>query len=136
MACRAAVQCISTEPEAFLKMWRLNPADLLQLKGGGGERFAHFIDRLIRGEAARAGLSQSEIATQLRTNIKDGGIDSRVNQAIIGTRSGWFEHPTCWQYKAVEPHAIDDQRKKKSLNELQKEINKPYARELIEQGFA
>lgn len=117
-------------------MWKLTPADLLQLKGGGGERFGHFVDRLIRGEAAKAGPSQAEIKTQLRMNIRDGGIDTQVDKAIAGTKIGWFEHATCWQYKAVESAAIDDKRKEQAHNDLQKEINKPYARQLIERGYA
>jgi hypothetical protein len=63
-------------------VWRLNLADLLQLKGAGGERFAHFMDRLIRAEAAGGGLPQAEIATQLRVNITDGGVDTEVDPIV------------------------------------------------------
>ncbi len=116
-------------------MWKLNPTDLLQLKGGGGEPFVHFMDRLIRAEAACGGLVQAEIATQLRVNIKDGGVDTEVKEAILRDKSGWFAVSTCWQFKAVDGTAIDDDVKKTKKNELQEEINKPYAKELIEKGY-
>jgi hypothetical protein len=116
-------------------MWRLNPADLLQLKGAGGERFVHFVDQLIRAEAAFGGLPQSEIATQLRVNIKDGGVDTEVRQPIPRDRSSWFNAPTCWQFKAVDADAINAKRNRKTRNDLQKVIRKSYAEQLLRQGF-
>jgi len=116
-------------------MWKLNPQDLLQLKAGGGERFAHFVDRLIRAEAARHGLPQSEVSTQLRVHIKDGGVDTEVKKAFPQDATGWFGVPSCWQFKSEDGSAIDDKKKKKTKNELQKEIQKPYARELIQKGY-
>ncbi len=116
-------------------MWKLRPDELLQLKGAGGERFAHFVDRLIRAEAALGGLSQSEVRTQLRVNIKDGGVNTEVTQAIPHDRSGWFSVPTCWQFKAVEAVDINDKKNKKKKNSLQEEINKSYAGTLINQGY-
>src|SRR5262249_20713401 len=89
-------------------MWKLSPGELLQLKGAGGERVAHFVDRLIRAEAARGGLPQSELLTQLRANIKDGGVDTQVRRAIPGDPTGWLSVPTCWQFKSVEASDIDD----------------------------
>ena len=117
-------------------MWRLNPNDFAQFRGGGGQRFAHFVDRLIRATADRGGLPQSEIQTQLRVNIKDGGVDTQVKAAIPEDSSGWFSAPTCWQFKSVEAGDINDKEYKKKRNDLQVEINKPFARELIQQGYA
>ena len=92
-------------------MWNLNANDLHQLRGAGGQRFMEFVDRLIRAEAARGGLPQSEIQTQLRANIADGGVDTQVKLAIPQDQSGWFAAPTCWQYKAVNAVDIDDKPK-------------------------
>ena len=117
-------------------MWKLRPDELLRLKGGGGEPFARFVDQLIRAEAAKGGLSQAEVATQLRVNIKDGGVDSQVNQAIPRDPTGWFGVPTCWQFKSVGADEINDKKYKKKKNDLQLEINKPYAKKLVEQGYA
>ncbi len=116
-------------------MWKLNPHELLQFKGGGGEPFAHFVDRLIRAEAARGGLLQSEVRTQVRVNIKDGGVDTQVTRAIPHDPSGWFSIPTCWQFKAIEADGINDRKYKSRKNGLQKEINKPYVKKLVSQGY-
>ena len=120
-------------------MWILNHTDLLQLKGRGGERFAHFMDRLICAEAASGGLPQSEIAAQLRVNIPDRGVDTEVRQAIPNDKTGWFTVPTCWQFKSEEAKSIDDKDKsknrKKKTNDLQNEIRKPYVKELIKKGY-
>jgi hypothetical protein len=116
-------------------VWNLAPTDLLQLKGGGGSPFADFVDRLIRAEAACGGLAQSEIATQLRVNIPDGGVDTEVKKAISRSPAGWFTVPTCWQFKGGDAKDIDDNSKKKKTNDLQNEIRKPYAAELIKKGY-
>ena len=85
-------------------------------------------------EAAKGGLSQSEVATQLRVNIKDGGVDTRVSQAIPRDPTGWFGVPTCWQFKSSEADKIKNSKEEK--NNLREEINKPHVKELIEQGYA
>jgi hypothetical protein len=108
-------------------MWNLRPGDLAPLKGAGGERFAQFVDRLIRNEAALGGLPQSEIDAQLRGNISDGGVDTCVRAAIPGDRSGWFAVPTVWQFKAVEASSI-------RRDDLRNELAKPFAQELIKSG--
>ena len=116
-------------------MWKLSPHELLQFKGGGGEPFVHFVDRLIRAEAGRGGLPQSEVRTQIRANIKDGGVDTQVTRAIPHDPSGWFSVPTCWQFKAIEAGDINDRRYKSKQNGLQKEINKPHVKKLVSQGY-
>lgn len=116
-------------------VWKLNPTDLALLKDPSGARFTHFMDRLIRAEAACCGLAQAEIATQLRTTIKDGGVDTEVKGAITQSKTGWFAVPTCWQFKAGDVNNIDDKKKKTAKNDLQKEINKPYVKELITKGY-
>ena len=121
-----------------VNVWTISQADLQQLKGGGGQPFAHFVDYLIHAQAARCGLPQSEIATQLRVNVSDGGVDTTIHQPMPkheGDQTGWFAVPTCWQFKAVDAKDVDDKKKKKLKNELQKEIHKPYARKLIEEGY-
>jgi hypothetical protein len=108
-------------------MFNLDANDLLQFRGSGGQRFAHFVDRLIRAEAWRCGLPQSEIETQLRPNIGDGGVDTHVKQGIAGSPNGWFAGPTCWQFKAE----LADSTTKSALRA---EINKGHSKELIKQN--
>ena len=110
-----------------------------------GERFPHLMDRLIRATAARNGIAQSNMRTQIRTNITDGGIDTAVDFPIPGDSTGWFEVPTAWQYKAKRGVDIDDgttvpakgggSKPRKTPNELKKEINKPKVVELIKRGY-
>jgi hypothetical protein len=108
-------------------MWKLNPTELLQFKGDG-PRFSNFVDRMIRAEAATSGLIQSEIRTQLRVHIPDGGVDTEVRAAFPHDRTGWFGIPTCWQFKAQEAKDIGPA-------DLRKEINKPYVQELVKKGY-
>jgi hypothetical protein len=108
-------------------MWNLQPSDLAVLKGEGN-RFAIFVQRLIRAEAARGGLPQSEIETQLRSHIADGGVDTRVRAAIPNDGSGWFAVPTVWQFKAVEASSIGSSK-------LRKELAGAFVRSLIETGY-
>jgi hypothetical protein len=116
-------------------MWKLRPHELLQFKGKG-EPFAHFVDQLIRAEAAKGGLPLSEVATQLRVTIKDGGVDTQVTQAIPRDPTGWFGVPTCWQFKSLGANEINDRKYKKKKNDLQKEVTKPYVKKLIAHGYA
>lgn len=116
-------------------MWKPRPHELLQFKGRG-EPFADFVDQLIRAEAAKGGLPQSEVTTQLRVTTKDGGVDTRVSRAILRDSTGWFSVPTCWQFKSSEADKIKAPKDKKKKNNLREEINKPYVKELIEDGYA
>ena len=117
-------------------MWKLESADLLQLRGGGGETFVHFMDRLIRAEAAYGGLPQAEIATQLRVNIKDGGVDTEVKKSIPQDKSGWFAVPTCWQFKAVDGTNIDDKKKKKRRTSYKQRSINPMSRNSLRGDMA
>ncbi|MGE3243854.1 MAG: hypothetical protein AB7G28_12710 [Pirellulales bacterium] len=115
-------------------MWNITNNDLQQLAGSGGGRFVEFVDRLIRAEAAVGGLPQSEILTQLRVNIRDGGVDTEVRGPIPSDRTGWFNVPTCWQYKALAAVSITG-RDGLLTNDVISELDKPYAQELIRRGY-
>lgn len=118
-------------------MFELSSNDLLHLKGHG-QPFAEFVDRLIRAEAFNSGVTQDNVRDQLRSHIKDGGVDTEVRCAIPSS-TGWFSTPTFWQYKSVGIDEIDDVVKKTNPNDLQAEIrkdSKKYARKLICDGYA
>lgn len=108
---------------------QLSPTDFAKLRDGTGQRFMEFVDRLIRAEAALGGLPHSEVQTQLRSNIPDGGVDASVARPLIQDPSGWFQDPTCWQYKGMDAAGVTDKA-------LQKEIKKPHCRKLIKDGYA
>ena len=100
-------------------MFQISSYDIFTLRTPGGDRFAEFVDALIRTEAYTRGLPLSEISTNLRTNLSDGGVDTEVRQPIPDSQTGWFGGATCWQYKATQFSGI-------SKSELQQEINREH----------
>ena len=115
-------------------MWKCDP-NQLKLLMSAGERYALLMDRIIRAEAALYGVRQDRIQTQIRVNITDGGVDAAVHDAIPKSLKGWFDVPTCWQYKAQPAVAIDDKPRKTKQNDLQLEIHKPHVTDLINRGY-
>jgi len=91
-------------------MWDIPGRLIENLAGAGGETFAGFVDRLILAEAFAGGLSASEVDCQVRANIPDGGVDTRVRSAVPNDGSGWLSVPTCWQHKALQMKAITPAR--------------------------
>ncbi|MBC7821106.1 MAG: hypothetical protein IAG10_29825, partial [Planctomycetaceae bacterium] len=137
-------------------MFYLTNNDLHQLRGAGGERFADFVNRLLYGHAHACRLPLADVKTQLRVNVKDGGVDAQLDKPLAGDVSGWFGSPTVWQFKSCDGKDIDDSQlkpvvaktgakkaAKKSaknavtpkLNELQREITKPAVAALIRKGY-
>lgn len=98
--------------------------DILELSGRGGEPFADLINRLLQAEAAMAGAPGAAV-TSLRVDERDGGVDARLDVSRPSP-AGWFASPTCWQYKSgsLPPRKASA------------EVNKPYVRELLGQGYA
>ncbi|WP_330205520.1 hypothetical protein [Cyanobacterium sp. Dongsha4] len=110
-------------------MFTINLWDILsELRTPGGDHFTEFVDALITAEAYIQGLPISEISTNLRTNLGDEGVDTEARQAMLNTQTGWMSKPTCWQYKATEFKNI-------SKKDLREEVNKKYAKTLIQKGY-
>ncbi len=106
--------------------WQLAPDDLLRtLRGAGGQLFTDFVDALVRAEAAQAGISPDKIATNIRTNIGDGGVDTFVKVPLHGTLQ--IEAPSAWQYKATDYTQVTG-------TELEKEMRKQFAAARIREG--
>jgi hypothetical protein len=80
--------------------------EIRRLQGGAGDRFTHVVDSAIRTLARAYGIPDATIHTNLRTNIPDGGVDTRVTTAFIQEPSGRFTVPTVWQYKATTKEHI------------------------------
>ena len=110
-------------------MPRITARDVTHQRGGGGEIFTDFVDTLIRTQGYASSVPYSNIRTNLRANVSDGGVDTQVDTPFIGDPTGYFSYPTIWQYKAVEYKTITKPK-------LRKEINKTYAKECIAHGFA
>jgi len=112
-------------------MWKISALDVIHLgRSPGGNCFTEFVSDLIHSQAFICGSYQSEIRTNLRTNIPDGGVDAEVCKPIPTDTIGWLkDFPTIWQYKATEARNI-------SKDQLKEEINKCYVADRIREGYA
>jgi len=98
----------------------------------GGDRFTYLVDQLIHAHCFAGGVTLSSIHPNLRVNIPDGGVDTRVDDAVPGDTSGWLTVPTVWQYKASE---YRDTSEADLRNEILKE-SADYVRARLGDGYA
>jgi len=109
---------------------KLNELELIQLfRQPGGMEFVRFCNEVIRATCWARGVAQSEVSTTLRTDIRDGGVDSRIGRGIAGEEFGYFETPSVWQFKAADESKV-------TQASLRREVRKPFARQCIETGDA
>jgi hypothetical protein len=72
--------------------------DPAQVTGLGGALFQELMNRLLAAEVAAAGLSSINLRTSYQSNVKDQGVDARLEAAQV---TDWV--PTgdsAWQFKA------------------------------------
>jgi len=82
---------------------KLDELELVQLfRQPGGKEFVRFCNEVIRTTCWAHGVPQSEVSTTLRTDIADGGVDTRVGRGISDDKFGYFETPSVWQFKAAD----------------------------------
>ncbi len=98
----------------------------------GGDRFTYLVDQLIHAHCFAGGVTLSSIHQDLRVNIPDGGVDTRVDDAVPGDTSGWLTVPTVWQYRASE---YRDTSEADLRNEILKE-SADYVRARLGDGYA
>src|SRR5258708_4443656 len=109
---------------------KLNELELIQLfRQPGGAEFVRFCNDVIRATCWARGVPQSEVSTTLRTDIADGGVDTRIGRGISNDKFGYFETPSVWQFKAADEANL-------SAADVPKEVNKPYARKCVQDGHA
>jgi len=109
---------------------KLDELELVQLfRQPGGKEFVRFCNEVIRTTCWAHGVPQSEVSTTLRTDIADGGVDTRVGRGISDDKFGYFETPSVWQFKAADQAGFGPA-------DVTNEVNKPYARKCIENGDA
>ena len=111
-------------------MPHINPVELAnRFQSPGGDDWAAFMDRLLAAACWESGIPASELRTNLRTDIKDGGVDSRVSKGSLQDISGYLSDLSIWQYKAAHEANLSDTK-------LVAEVMKPFAKERIQQGDA
>ena len=104
--------------------------DVLALKiQPGGHIFTKFVDAVIRAHCSVAGVLQSNIKTNLRTNVADKGVDTRVKATIANDSLGWLTAPTIWQYKATDFASVSESM-------LRAEIHKEHSAKCVRLGYA
>lgn len=109
---------------------KLDELELIRLfRQPGGKEFVRFCNEVIRTTCWAHGVPQSEVSTTLRTEIGDGGVDTRVGRAISNDKFGYFETPSVWQFRAADQAEVGPR-------DVVKEVNKPYAQKCIENGDA
>lgn len=117
-------------------MFSITAQDVIHLgRSPGGDRFTQFVDALIRAHCYACSTPQSSISTNLRTNIRDGGVDTRVSQPATGDRDKiqWMRDKTIWQYKATDASQVIPSLLQKEVGNQQE---RRYSTECIEQGYA
>lgn len=112
-------------------MFELTQAQLRTLQGDGGEPFRRFVNDLIRAEAFTCGIPLIQLNLQVRSTVSDGGADAGVAVAIPDSKSGWFDAPTCWQFKTGAYTNT-----KALVKEIKSEMQKEFASQRIAEGYA
>jgi hypothetical protein len=87
------------------------------------------MDRLLAAACWQVGIPGSELRTNLRTDIPDGGVDTRVSAGSNRDITGYLGGPSIWQYKAVHEANLTDSK-------LLAEVNNPYVKRRIQKGDA
>jgi hypothetical protein len=110
-------------------MWTISSAtDIPLLRGGGGQPFTRFVNALLQAQCFAYGIPQAAIATTLRVNVGDGGVDTRIDQGAAGDRTGYLGGPSAWQFKAESVAQV-------TAGSITEEIRKHYAAELVRRGY-
>lgn len=95
----------------------------------GGVKFTSFVDDLLRSQAYLCAVKQSQISTNVRTNLGDGGVDSKVEEGFSIDPIGFNSVKTVWQYKATGYADLTEKV-------IKDEVRKAFVSECIKNGFA
>jgi hypothetical protein len=97
---------------------------------GTGKAFTVFMDSLLRATSAKSSIPPSDVHTNLRTNLADGGVDTQIDS---GNNSvGYLTGPTIWQFKARKFCDITSAAIREEIHGESKQD----ARDLIRKGYA
>ena len=106
-------------------MPQIDPIELAnRFQRPGGTDWVAFMDRLLAAACWQVGIPGSELRTNLRTDIRDGGVDTRVSAGSNRDITGYLGGPSIWQYKAAHEANLSDSK-------LVTEVQKPYAKERV-----
>lgn len=97
---------------------------------GTGKPFTAFMDSILRAAAAKLGIAPTEVHTNLRVNLGDGGVDTQIDRG--NGADVYLGSATLWQFKARPFKNFTDGVVREEIQGDSKE----YARDLIRRGYA
>ncbi len=106
----------------------ISGSEIEGLRGGDGGLFRDFLVGLLRAHSLALGARDGLVVADHR-NVPDGGVDASVDQSFLNDPSIYCSDRSCWQFKA-EPKG------RGTAAGAAEEVWKPYARQLISQGYA
>ena len=113
----------------MLALWQIQPSNIRGLRLlGQSDRFTAFMNALLRASARRYSVTDNLIRTTVRMTVPDGGVDGAIDTVVNGDDTGWLTCPSAWQFKAQPYKGLTPKK-------LRNEINKPYTKELIKNGY-
>lgn len=90
-------------------MLQVNENELVQrFRQPGGAGWVGFVNDLLWAACWQMGIPESEVRTCLRTEIPDGGVDTRVVVGSPADRTGYLQVPSIWQYKAADEATLTE----------------------------
>jgi hypothetical protein len=123
-----------------MTVWSVTADEICRLQGRDADMTALMNDLLCA--TAGGSLAPAALRLTLKTQEPDGGIDAAVDGAVLADRdpSGFLPVPTCWQFKACSTAHVKARKGKKDTKggqekALRTEIRKPYARQLLKDGY-
>ena len=118
----------------MLAIWNIDAQAIISFQSRSSD-FVRLVNAFIHKHAG-AQLPISAIHLTTNDQEADGGVDAAVDLAIPNDWSGYFDVPTCWQFKAQPKRNIKPSSGSGGqASALREEINKPHVRQLIKKGY-
>jgi hypothetical protein len=114
---RRRCSALTAETETFpynvqkdrIPVLEINATELMnRFRQPGGADWTGFVNGVLWAACWQAGIPESEVHTCLRTDIPDGGVDTRVTEASSTDVTGYLAAPSIWQYKAANEANLTD----------------------------
>ncbi len=102
---------------------------VMRFRQPGGKDWVDYVNNLLYAAAWQTGIAESEVHTCLRTEIGDGGVDTRVARGSMNEPTGFLQQASIWQFKGAGEATVTE-------NSIITEVNKTYAKERIIAGDA
>ncbi len=118
-------------------VWKIDGEDFGLLQGNSAG-FIRILNDLLRYQAHLVGkIPLGQIHLNQKVDEPDGGIDAVVSQRLPDERdpTGWFDVPTCWQFKAMPVGNIASGVEGGQQVALRDEIHKSHAKKLVAAGY-